>query len=258
LSPKNCDQNVAKLCWRKAKADSVQRFKLNVTQDLQNIAIPYDSITCTDISCINHNNDISRYCEELISVLTSNSEKCIPKCKPPCRSSTPGWNEHVRQYKDASIFWHAIWKDCGSPSTGCVAQIRRKARGEYHRAIRRVKRDRDKIIANKMASSLIFNDHRDLWAECRFTKSTPFSVDGISGDSDIASVFARNYETLYNSVSYEDEDMRSVEKRIDDRVMSLCHNQHCYDSHSVDFSDLKRAVSFLKHGKSYGILSTDH
>ena len=84
--------------------------------------------------------------------------RSIPKSKPPGKC-VPGWNDHVRKYRDASIFWHTVWKQCGSPAAGVVAQVKRRASAEYKRARKRVERDRQVIIAQKMADSLTVIAH---------------------------------------------------------------------------------------------------
>ena len=269
IVPKNviipeCSSPQLKLCWRRANVEAIAEYRSKVTRCLNGIEVPRDVLNCIDSDCSepDHKHAISRYCEDLVHCLSSCSMESIPKCKPPSSRAIPGWNEHVREYRDASIFWHSIWKKCGSPRKGWVSQIRRNARGEYHRAVRRVKRDRDKITANIMASSLSSNDRRDLWSECRkinrAKKPTPSSMNSVSGDDNIASVFARNYDSLYSSVSYNPLDMRSLERGIDDRIAHSCNEHQCYDHHSVDVTDLRKAVSLLKAGKSDGVLSTDH
>ena len=43
-----------------------------------------------------------------------------------------GWNEHVPEQRERAIFWHFIWKQCGSPFNGVVAGVRRYCRAKYH------------------------------------------------------------------------------------------------------------------------------
>ena len=46
-----------------------------------------------------------------------------------------GWNKYVKEYRMKSIFWHNLWKECGSPNNGYVSNIRKNTRQEYHNAI---------------------------------------------------------------------------------------------------------------------------
>ena len=42
----------------------------------------------------------------------------------------------MKAYRDKSILWHQIWKDCGRPREGYVADIRRCTRSDYHGAVK--------------------------------------------------------------------------------------------------------------------------
>ena len=77
----------------------------------------------------------------------------------------PGWNEHVERHKQTSQFWHFIWKECGSPPQGEIAQIMRSTRSKYHYAIRYVKKNEEMLRKNAMAKSISENNSRDLWKE---------------------------------------------------------------------------------------------
>ena len=41
-----------------------------------------------------------------------------------CKSNIiAGWNDHATPYREASIFWHNVWKDCGSPPNAVIADV---------------------------------------------------------------------------------------------------------------------------------------
>ena len=91
------------------------------------------------------------------------ASKVLPISK---KSKTiPGWNEHVERHKQTSQFWHFIWKECGSPPQGEIAQIMRSTRSKYHYAIRYVKKNEEIMRKNAMAKSISENNSRDLWKE---------------------------------------------------------------------------------------------
>lgn len=250
-----------KLCWRKAKPSSIEAYSKHLSRGLLSVSVPVDAIECCDPLCTDHHDAISKYFTNLESCILSAGESCIPKSKP-VGSRVPGWNDHVRKYKDAAIFWHTIWVQCERPMAGWVSQIRRHSRGEYKRAIRRVKRDRDSIVSNKMADSLSSDGSRDLWTESKKINSVgkpcPSNVDGKTGDKDIASVFADNYKKLYNSVSFQPDDMLQLETDLNNRIRLQCCRSDCYCSHCVSVPDIQGALKFLKAGKCDGVLSSDH
>ena len=61
------------------------------------------------------------------------------------------------RHKQTSQFWHFIWKECGSPPQGEIAQIMRLTRSKYHYAIRYVKKNEEIMRKNAMAKSISEN-----------------------------------------------------------------------------------------------------
>ena len=59
--------------------------------------------------------------------------------RPPT-TPIPGWTGQVAERRQRALFWHSIWKECGSPNNGAVADIRRYTRARYHYAVRYAKK----------------------------------------------------------------------------------------------------------------------
>ena len=89
-------------------------------------------------------------------------------------------------------------------------------------------------------------------------KPSPCNVDGRTGDSDIASVFVRNYKDLYNSVSFDESNMSHLENDIFRSILERCCTGKCQSSHEILSSDVEAAMNYMKAGKYDGYLSTDH
>ena len=68
------------------------------------------------------------------------------------------------------MFWHKIWSDCGKPRTGTVADIMQKTRANYHHAIKLINKQKDDIIADKMAKGLLQERNVNFWKEFRKKK----------------------------------------------------------------------------------------
>lgn len=228
---------------------------------LKNLVVPSDALLCDDLLCETHQQDIQRYADAIVDILQRAADETIPKSR---RTSlrVPGWNDEVREHRDTAMFWHAMWKQCGSPQTGWVAQIRRTTRAVYHRAKRDVDRRRRTIVATKMAHSLASGDARDLWTETKKINSagkpTPSTMDGVTGDKPIADVFASSYEALYNSVSYDRNDMEALQADILERVSDTCCGGKCSKPHHVTPDIVDGALNRINKGKSDGVISTDH
>ena len=65
------------------------------------------------------------------------------------------------------FFWHNVWKECESPRNAAVADVMPRARAEYHRAVRYVKKNKDDIRKDNMANAISSNRKRDFWKEVK-------------------------------------------------------------------------------------------
>ena len=66
--------------------------------------------------------------ESIPSQARIGKEKVIP----------PGWDRIEDKPRKGAVFGHAIWKSCSSPNAGIVADIRRRTRALYHKAVKTV------------------------------------------------------------------------------------------------------------------------
>ena len=122
--------------------------------------------------------------------------------------------------------WHSICKTNGSPRFGLIADITRKTRADYHRAVKFVKVNREMLVANKMAYDLSRNITQNFWdAVKKVTKSKilfPNNVDSCRSEEAISNLFANKYRSLYNSVSYNVNDCNKLKTEIIDNIKELC------------------------------------
>ena len=100
--------------------------------------------------------------------------------------------------------------------------MRRITRALYHRAVRHIMREGDRMCTTKMAEAISENRTCDLWSEVRRIKGRnkflPSSVDGVVGDDEIAQLFSDKYNYLYNRVSYDVDEMNSIGAEINKQV----------------------------------------
>ena len=107
--------------------------------------------TCKNITCNNHQLDIIDLYNTVVNACIKSAETVIPQSgttpSKSCKKNKciPGWKESVELSRQRALLWHGIWKDLGSPRDGTVAEIRRSARAQYHRDIRRLKADEERI-----------------------------------------------------------------------------------------------------------------
>ena len=136
----------------------------------------------------------------------------------------------------------------------------RRTRAAYHYAIRRVKKDEDSIIRERVADAFLNDDNRNFWSEIKRIRrnkgGVSNSVDGLTDDRDIAQLFAAKYRDLYTSVPYDKHEMQSI---VDDLNASLS-NSSCLPDCTIDYKAVKNAVARLKPGKKEGNIgfTSDH
>ena len=196
---------------------------------------------------------------DILGCILEAEEKNIPSTAPPSRKIIPGWKEHVEHYKKVALYWHQCWKDEGRPHQGETSHMCRVTRAQYHRVIKIVKRNDNQIKMNKMAEALTNNNTRDLFAESRRLKgrnsNLPKTVDDATNDEDISTLFAKKSKYLYNSVSYNKDDMDKIKNNVNNSL-----ERSTNDDYIVSVLDVVKAVEHLKHGKGDGYerLSSDN
>ena len=202
-----------------------------------------------------HVNELSRLYNEILSMCIQASE-CIPATSPKLNSNSAGgrrkvlgWSKEVEHLKQEAFFCHRQWRSMGKPHQGDITEMRCVTRARYHRAVRHIMREGDRICTTKMAEAICENRTRDLWYFIKGrNKFLPSSVDGVVGDDEIAQLFSYKYNHLYNSVSYDVDEMNSIGADI---------KEHVYN---ISVEDIIEGVQRLKLGKSDGEegLNSDH
>ena len=151
--------------------------------------------------------------------------------------------------------WHEIWVQKGRPRHGYIANIRRKTRLKYHYAIRYVVKENIKIRNKKLAEAVSENNDRVLWEEVRkmskTNKELPTMMDSLSSIEEITDIFADKYKILYNTVSYDAQDLNRLTADIDSRIENGFLNATNVNNHShiVKVQEVKDAIYKLKQGK---------
>ena len=167
-----------------------------------------------------------------------------------------GWSEHVKIYKDRSIFWHDMWVSNDKPREGIVAILMRKARAEYRRAVKYVKRHQDVLTADRMSNALLNDNKRPFWSEVRKTlgkhTNVPSVIDDVDIDEGIYNLFSSKYKELYTSVPYDIDEMNQMKSALDIDYVTKCCSGHCVNEHNLDMNDVKCAVEKLKPYKVDG------
>ena len=178
----------------------------------------------------------------------------LPVPKHPNQSKKkpkPGWTEHVRPYRENSLFWHSIWKSAGRPMNTVLHQIMKKTRNLYHYQLKKVKKNEDIIKKNKLLDACV-NGNGDIFSEIKKIRShknvVASSMDG--QNDDIAGHFKGLYSDLYNSVDDLDN-LRELKAEVDNEI----NFSQLFEVDKVTPDVVQKAASNLKDSKSDPIYS---
>lgn len=241
------------ISWGKVTDIHYEKYRRCLSEKLQNISVPNHVFNCNDVLCSDssHKQQLSQYCSLIIQSCIDAGENIFPKTKQN-KSNKPYWNSIVREKQKDSLFWGRIWRECGQPRDGFVADIMRKTKREYHYAARYIKRNEDTLRKMKMSECLLFNRDRDFWMESkkmRDMRVNPPHVDNKCDPNEISDIFANKYKNLYNSVPPKESAMTEIEKQIHEGLKQTSAKEYV-----VTYDDVKSAIRSLKPEKSDGDL----
>lgn len=199
--------HITTLDWDRANQLHITKFKETLDTLLDNVSVPTDALTCNNFHCSTHANTLLSFFNEVSCAITKAGRASIPHKRVGKRKVMPGWNEYVAEYKDKSIFWNFLWKEAGCPRVGWVAVTRRKARTDYHKAIKEVKRNRDAIVRSTIAGIISNKKFCYFWNKIKKLKGVKRSstnvMDNASGSNEICELFKSKYGALYSSPKYD-------------------------------------------------------
>ena len=246
---------VPRTAWYKANEKHIQNYHKVMCNELGKIDTPNSFQACSNISCqsSDHISLIDYYCHSIInSIIKADGE--LPKTEPPnLKHSIPGWSVYIKPYRDESNYWHLQWELEGKPKSGYTSYQMRLSRRQYHYAIRNIRKNKDLIKRCNLLHALISGPH-DFNKEInklRGTRNkTPSEVNGISGDRNIAEMFAHEYKSLYNSCTYSEGSLDHLMCDIQSKINS--YNKSLNDA-TVTSVDIELALKCIKSNKADGV-----
>ena len=126
------------IAWHKVSEYMYSQNQDRVTNCLKGIR-SYSCLKCENLNCelSQHKYEIDHLSEQLEDVLITCANKLFPKTKS--RHAKPFWKEKIKPLKDDSMFWHWVWRECGKPSHGVIADIYKNCKRRYHNAVKSLK-----------------------------------------------------------------------------------------------------------------------
>ncbi len=109
-------------------ACDVEVFKQTISLSLPSLS--QDLLSCRSPSCVSHHEEIDRFCTQFLACLSNAATLCLP-VKRKKQKTLPGWNDHVRHFRDSAILWNKIWVEAGCPGAGVLFDLRKETKTAY-------------------------------------------------------------------------------------------------------------------------------
>lgn len=204
---------------------------------------------CNNMSCVDirHTQEIDQLCDQLIECALS-ADRVLPR-KRTRKRAVCGWNEHIRPYREECQFWFELWQLAGRNDANIYEHMR-EAKRQYHYAVRRVKRRKKQLQAQKFLDAIVEDRSRDFFAEVkRMSPRATVSpcVNGLEDDQAIAEHFRAKYDALYNDVPSN----AAMLERIHEDILRGSR-ETSYAHAIIRAADVRSAVERLKKGKRDG------
>ena len=149
----------------------------------------------------------------------------------------PGWSEVVLPFCEEAKFWDAVWTSAGKPLNTSLHQIMKRARNQYHYAIRRCKKASEQVKKDKLLNSCL-NGNNNIFDELHKMKKVKSSPPKKIDNNDKPAVrYAEVYDELYSSAN-DDAETESMFAEIQGLV-----NAQSFDDVELVTPDLILGVS---------------
>ena len=193
--------------WQLATDSDTLAYNLCTNTLFDSIVIPRAALSCRDSSCAQHHDDIECFYNSIVSVLKRASAECIPSSGKNQSGSkfhpTPGWNEYVQEHHQTARDAFSWWNLNNRPRNGFIYRTMIVSRARFKYALRWVKQIEDTARADSLARNLYTNDVDQFWKEVKKINQTTTvqanSIDGISGETNIANHWREHYCKLLNT-----------------------------------------------------------
>ena len=127
------------------------------------------------------------------------------------KKGTPGWSAEVEPYRQRSNYSYRAWLAGGRPSHGELHRSKVESHAQFRYAVRRVKRAsklhqaKGLLEAAKAGDLALMKEMRRVKSGQPVTEELAESVDGVTGQQEVANQFAAVHSALYNSSESNDE-----------------------------------------------------
>ena len=239
--------------WHKLDAPTLSNFRQTMTNKLDEIVIPFDSILHGYHCCTNsyHVSAIQSYYENIVSAIDF-ADRSLPRAFPS--HNQPFWSNDLNELKQRSIQCCRFWKVNGSPRFGEIYECKRKCSGQYKAAIRAAKSKSDTKLNDRLYNHLTAKNSNEFWKALRSKKRDSDAlvtrVNGETSEKGIANSFRNHFMQVYSS---NDGPAHESLKQTFLRKFGQYFHDHLNDSIGpffLSWSDMLDIMASVKVGKS--------
>ena len=188
--------------WQNVSNCDIDKYISLVSQGIS--TFPSDVYNCISPGCTLHCDTLDLYADHLVSTLLTCALDSFPTRSVSSSRRLVGWNRSLSKHKNATNFWYKIWEEAGCPYAGALFQIKRNAKRRYKYEVRRLVREQNYLLQNKLATSFAEKRKNSFWTHVRKLNSSSSTlaptIDGVSGSRNIANVFASELKDTLNTL----------------------------------------------------------
>lgn len=123
------------------------------------------------------------------------------------RFNVPGWNDRAKYLNNEVRQAVFNWNIANRPRGGALAATMQRAKARFRHELKFLKQNEDQLRANALLLKLQSGRCNDFWKEIKSLnpkkESLPVTVDGISGEGNIAKLWGEHFKAIANSVTSE-------------------------------------------------------
>ena len=117
--------------------------------------------------------------------------------------NVPGWDDEVEPAHQAARDAYLMWREFGKPRTGPIYNVMKQSRCKFKYVLRKCKRNKETIIADKLANKFSSKSDREFWKDVKNIMNSKVKLPNLIGEckgDDIPDMWKNHYENIFNSV----------------------------------------------------------
>ena len=195
--------------WDRTTTEELQNYTSTLHQQLKAVRYPDNLLKCKDLQCEQPSHSTERD-DTVLYILCANMETsytCLPLTGRAGRVGRgwefiPGWSTEVEPFRLKSNACYIRWMTAGKPRQGALHEAKLSSHALFRPVVRRVKRSENLHQAQWLFGAAMEGDIK-LFVEMRRIKTgkgqmeeMAETVDGVTGQQEIADTFATIFKTL--------------------------------------------------------------